>query len=415
MSIWAHRKMQSLKLVLNICRVLSNLNTGDLKAVVIGGNQAASARDRNILDVLTSTSDAVRQQHQQLSSAHASQHRSLDQIQKEQTTMKTRQQQHMNASRRARKEITCVSQTLRQQTRISMTQHRKTQVLVQSALGELHKMQLMSPLHQTSSDRPIYFQGERRDLIMTHLLFLRDGLDLAFEQLSFQHDTHSTLKDFVTLQSNFESLLSSAAQEQAMQYSRSTARPFDQWVYEERALDLTKFCPTNQQTTDDATGKTILVGSRVACGNQNPRRKRRSRTSRLTTSLGDLFVYTKDSSIGGLVEVGVSMVQKGPLFPVRVDAQFTHRTVDGPRIPLYTHLRTFMVIEDGYRLLLMAPLLREYCEPSPVSNNTFSGVMIESFQTGDIPLCSVRTNGNLYLLEVSMMVLGFILVHDRLT
>ncbi|KAJ4993855.1 hypothetical protein SVAN01_00909 [Stagonosporopsis vannaccii] len=393
---------------------LSDLNTNDLKTIVLHGTQAASARDQEIVDILTSTSDITRGRHRELSSAHASQQRSLKALQDEQTKMKIRQRQHMTISATTQKEVIRMSQDIRQQTRFLMTQHQKTQDLVISALGELDRVQLTASLPRSRSDRPIHFYGERRDLIVTYLLFLRDGLELAFDQLNSQDDFHSHLKQVATLQSNLEPLLSSAAQEQAMQYSRSTARPFDRWIYSETALDLTKLSETDVQIPESGTTEAILACPRGGQHDRNTRRERKLRTSRISTNLGDFIIYTKDSITDSKSEVGVSMTYKTASSSVWIDVRFAYRPVNGIRTPLYTHLNTSIVINDLDQLLKMAPLLKEHIEQCveldhPVSEedvyrskdvfrSLVTGVL-RLFQTGDLPSGLTASNGIIELLH----------------
>ncbi|KAL1797825.1 hypothetical protein ACET3X_004431 [Alternaria dauci] len=83
------------------------------------------------------------------------------------------------------------------------------------------------------SNRDIFFFGERRDMIMAYLLIVKPHLEVALVNL-LNDGVDTFPPHYVSwLQSEYDNLVASAAQEEATKHPQSTATPLDRWHYSE--------------------------------------------------------------------------------------------------------------------------------------------------------------------------------------
>ncbi|CAN9272592.1 unnamed protein product [Alternaria alternata] len=83
------------------------------------------------------------------------------------------------------------------------------------------------------STRDVFFFGERRDMIMAYLLIVKPHLEVALANL-FNDGISTFPPHYISwLQSEYENLIASAAQEEATKHPQSTATSLDRWHYSE--------------------------------------------------------------------------------------------------------------------------------------------------------------------------------------
>jgi hypothetical protein len=117
-----------------------------------------------------------------------------------------------------------------------INEHQKTRDMLSAKLedvivAQFEKYRISRPT--SMSIRDVFFFGERRDMIMAYLLIVKPHLEVALRNL-LNDDIDMFPPHYVSwLQSEYDNLVASAAQEEATKYPQSTATPLDRWYYSE--------------------------------------------------------------------------------------------------------------------------------------------------------------------------------------
>lgn len=98
-------------------------------------------------------------------------------------------------------------------------------------IAKLHVAVSQGSVGKTPRGRQVRFLGDRRDLIVFALSSLRKHLTEIEGNMPASQDGTFSYRQFYWLDSQLESILGSAAQEEAARYAGSSARPFDEWSY----------------------------------------------------------------------------------------------------------------------------------------------------------------------------------------
>jgi hypothetical protein len=118
----------------------------------------------------------------------------------------------------------------------NISEHQKTRVVLSAKLEDIisaEMAKLRTTVARSMFDREVFFFGQRRDMIMAYLLLVKPQLVVVVQYLLSQDNGDLRARHIAWLQSEFDNLMASAAQEEASRYSRSTATPLDQWYYSE--------------------------------------------------------------------------------------------------------------------------------------------------------------------------------------
>lgn len=94
-----------------------------------------------------------------------------------------------------------------------------------------HAITKISPSATRVNGNVVHYIGESRDMVLAYLLPLCAQLDVAIDIILTQKPTRIPPCSIIKLQSRFQHLLASAAQEEAARHPMSTASSFDRWFY----------------------------------------------------------------------------------------------------------------------------------------------------------------------------------------
>jgi hypothetical protein len=121
----------------------------------------------------------------------------------------------------------------------NISEHQKTRVVLSAKLEDIisaEMAKLRTTVARSMFDREVFFFGQRRDMIMAYLLLVKPQLAVVVQHLLSRDNGDLRERHIAWLQSEFDNLMASAAQEEASRYSRSTATPLDQWYYSEEIV-----------------------------------------------------------------------------------------------------------------------------------------------------------------------------------
>jgi hypothetical protein len=202
------------------------------------------------------------------------------------------------------------------------------------------------------SGRDIFFLGPRQDQILAYLLPMKDDLNFAIDSLISQQSDEVAPSDAEWLRSEFKNLLGSAAQENALRYSDSTATPFDQWSYPEDTVGF----------MDSTTSKRKAHGSWES---EVPRKKHarlrpewlRNRPKQpqqirsVPTASGSMEISlpnrrTSKKHPKGIAEVGLCYTLKQNHSSLEIRARFLRDLTYASRPRIYAQLNVFVVLGD---------------------------------------------------------------------
>jgi hypothetical protein len=117
-----------------------------------------------------------------------------------------------------------------------INEHQKTRDMLSAKLEDVIVAQFEKyriSRATSMSIRDVFFFGERRDMIMAYLLIVKPHLEVALRNL-LNDDIDMFPPHYVSwLQSEYDNLVASAAQEEATKHPQSTATPLDRWYYSE--------------------------------------------------------------------------------------------------------------------------------------------------------------------------------------
>jgi hypothetical protein len=148
--------------------------------------------------------------------------------------------------------------------------------------------------------RDIYFLGEHTNMIMAYLLPLQDNLERAVNYILSHHGEDVSVDDARRLQSEFQHLVDSAAQERAAQHPDSDARSFDQWSYPEDTVGYLKADPQNPDDPFSPRSHNSLTRRtrRPNAGVHQKRSKRANRAWSMKTPSGDIRISLPNHKSG---------------------------------------------------------------------------------------------------------------------
>jgi hypothetical protein len=141
-----------------------------------------------------------------------------------------------------------------------LNEHQKTREILSAKLEDAIAAQFENyriSRVRSMSIRDVFFFGERRDMIMAYLLIVKPHLDLALRNLSNNCVSMFPPNYVSWLQSEYENLVASAAQEEARKHPQSTAVPLDRWHYSEetKTRHLKASAPAKRQPRIKSTSR----------------------------------------------------------------------------------------------------------------------------------------------------------------
>jgi hypothetical protein len=207
------------------------------------------------------------------------------------------------------------------------------------------------------SRRDIFFLGENQDKIVARLLYLEQDVYGAIDHLISRHGSCILVRHAEWLRSEYRHLVGSAAQEQALRYPNSTARPFDRWFYHEDTVGLRN--NTRDFTTPSSRDATTPISSKTCASNKEDSQRqvgwpktRRNQSNRLysiPTSSGYMQISmpatkysSEDSQSSQEVGFSVNVVQNGST--VQVHARFLRYLTSAFQPRIYAQLNVSTVI-----------------------------------------------------------------------
>jgi hypothetical protein len=131
----------------------------------------------------------------------------------------------------------------------NISEHQKTRDVLSAKFEDIVSKELAkfrTPLARSVFNRHVLFFGQRRDMIMAYLLLVKPQLEIVVRYLLSQATGYPLERHIAWLQSEFDNLLVSAAQEEASRHIQSTATPLDQWHYSEDVV-CHQICPMKRQ------------------------------------------------------------------------------------------------------------------------------------------------------------------------
>lgn len=299
--------------------------------------------------------------------------------------------------------------------RISQAEHRKTRKeiasghskIIDTLSSKLDDMRPTMPKETVTaelSDRVISFIGESRELLWTPLLLVRDKFRWAVLEVLSHQTEHVSPHLLYWLQSEYDNLISSTAQEVAALSPRSTATSFDRWDYYEavfsgRGLRIGAVGPGESRQIGghagahikDTDGKTPQKSSLGACTSFS-----------FHLAIGHLRLTLSHSlnlvnAINNREDVRFFFTPSVDICNTAIAARFTK--IPGVRCEprLYAQLNTFTLVEDiGPTFALM--------------NEGSLGEIDAAFRNGTISPYHVDQLGCLTCLYVSLASVLFLVV-----
>jgi hypothetical protein len=261
-------------------------------------------------------------------------------------------QSHRQGSRIARK-VDVVS-------RLTTTQHRQTTDMISALGAQIQRLEISrnsSSVRLRQSGRDIYFLGEHTNMIMAYLLFLQDDLDRAVDYILSHYGEDVPVDDARRLQSEFQHLVDSAAQERAAQHPDSDARSFDQWSYPE---DTVGYLKANTQNPDDPISPRFHNSltrrtRRPNAGVHQKQSKRTNRTWSVKTPSGDICISLPNRKFGSSNtqvsdEFGFSCSLKQGQTTYVIDARFLRDLACATQPGVCAQLNIFTVVKIDHKL-----------------------------------------------------------------
>ncbi|KAF9690879.1 hypothetical protein EKO04_010950 [Ascochyta lentis] len=169
--------------------------------------------------------------HRELITAHKLHQDSLTVTRRAQISASSSQNRLLRVSTQTNRRTALISQDMRAHNQASDKQHQQTRDLVIASFRDLQILQNRPMPKATTSGRQVMYFGEQRDLIMPALYSIKKELAVVFDQLFTNHCQEVSPSHIAWLQSEFQNLVASAAQEEAASHPMSTATSFDTWLY----------------------------------------------------------------------------------------------------------------------------------------------------------------------------------------
>lgn len=164
--------------------------------------------------------------------------------------------------------------------------------VINTISSKLDSLRIAAPRKAMTNNREIHFIGENRESILTPLLLMKNQVQVAVASALSNHTGDISPQSLFWLQSEFDTLVSSATQEAASFCRGSTATPFDVWTYSARGKTNSKTTgPSDNSTaTEDYDNRRKDKRSESTPGGKTLRRKSRK-----------LFkIFSSSSAVGRL-------------------------------------------------------------------------------------------------------------------
>jgi hypothetical protein len=227
----------------------------------------------------------------------------------------------------------------------------------------------LAPEHKSAkrSSRQIRFNGQSREAMLAPLLLLKPRLRSAILNTISQHSDQVSAQELYWLESEFENLVSSAMQEVAAVSQRSTATPFDEWIYQHNV--------TSSISVGDAHSWPFVPKKRPRYANQLSKQTTRSKGIvrkrpnlnfqhlSITLPVGEVqivvprtaYVSPNNSDFSDVIEVGFSFLPHSDICPTSIHARFMKVMNPLEEPQLYAQLNVFNSIEDWSPHLKLIP------------------------------------------------------------
>lgn len=294
---------------------------------------------------------ALESHHQQSLKSHNKQHHKLDSLVLRQGRMDMHQRKLARTSVRTHEQTSRVLSTVQSGFAASHQHYHDLAETLATGLNQLTASTSQQVMPKTPSRRQIQFLGERPDQIMMHLLNVMEHLKPAISKIISQKDHEVSIRQACWLESEFQHLIGSAAQEAAAQYSGSTAQSFDEWKFPRSRTKSSRYTPTST-VTEHGYDPSIRLANQKHTGHKQRRPKRRRRPRRtLKFSTGDEMLYINfpndASSVRELEyddEISISFANGRNLSSYIIEAHFLYA---GQRPGICTQLDVFTFAPPG--------------------------------------------------------------------
>jgi hypothetical protein len=357
-----------------LCRELSSLGNTNIKSVVQQGFQKAGLQTADLFETLSAKIDA--QHHDMLASCSghqqtlvstlntnqrsilASQNHNqqmLSSIQRTQAAVLIRQNISRRVAARTQKQTSSILHTVTRAETNALDASKRTTVSINNLAADVRQLLSLSSGSACAkrSGREMFFLGERQDMIMAYLLPIQDDMKNAIRNLISQHIGDISPDDAEWLLSEFEHLVGSAAQEQAAQYSGSTAKPFDQWSYPHDTVGYLKHTTTKSNTSGSHDFFNLPENNKQGGLNQwsRKRSKRSQRTWTIPTASGDIQISLPNQlapirNPQGIEEVGFNFTFAQNRSILEVRARFFRDLIYASQPRMCAQLNVFVQADD---------------------------------------------------------------------
>jgi hypothetical protein len=140
------------------------------------------------------------------------------------------QRQVLSGTTQTRKQTARMSRDVITHLRAADQQGQRTTDLIIAKLRDIEVTAVKQMSAPPSSGREIVYCGKRQDIILPTLYSYKMDLAMAFDELRTRRCQDIDPDHLSWLESEFQNLLASAAQEEARLHPRSTATSFDTWI-----------------------------------------------------------------------------------------------------------------------------------------------------------------------------------------
>lgn len=276
--------------------------------------------------------------------------RKLFSISETQQATLVNQTQLLRTSTRTQKQTAKISKTLDRASQSSNRNHGLSREMLTNLTNKVDQFEISLTKRSATvaqNGRDIHFIGERRDMIMAYLLPIKDQLNHAIDQILSQHIEGVSARHACWLEQEFNYLLGSAAQNEAIRYANSTATPFDQWFFSEDIVGSTMYGQDHQapRVLDYTDPKDSTPQKRISPS----RRKQSLQTVSFETAAGLLRVSFPHVQAGsrGLQdsdEISLSFTGRTSESLFKMNAYFYHKMVDTSRTKVCAQLNVFTTV-----------------------------------------------------------------------
>ena len=302
--------------------------------------------------------------HQQCFAIGEGTQRRISEIQVNQARFSSRQEHLIRTSKQTEKRTNLLIEQVQSGIESSSNDHQKTRGLLIDGFEKLEIALSQKTLCAKQSGNDVYFGGNRPDMIMAYLLPIKHELDIITQQVSAQSLQGIPIQEFFALREEFKRLLGSAAQEDAAQYSMSTATSFDQWHFPGGDSELMGGHNVRKRKCGER------IDSENEAYNARKTRKRvklKKQTAFFKTNSGELrFSITRENLTGNdtqnVYDLDLSFSNRVPSFTM-VNILFARSLIRQARSQICTQLNVFTPIpgshKDAYWFLSDNPTIQD--------------------------------------------------------